>query len=39
MAPFFVQLFTGGPLTAASDIMKDMKRNRNRPGWNKKMKG
>lgn len=39
MAPFFVQLFTGGPLPVASDIMKDMKRNRNRPGWNKKMKG
>lgn len=25
MAPFFVQLFTRGPLPAASDIMKDIK--------------
>jgi hypothetical protein len=39
MAPFFVQFFTRGPLPAASDIMKDMKRNRNRLGWNRKIKG
>ncbi len=25
MAPFFEQLFTGGPLPAAFDIMKDIK--------------